>query len=101
MEKGALTARAVRYCTASDVAKGLADCGFTEEELRGVLQVSLTPHGGAINILTDGTDPTSDEGHYIEDHGLGVVDDANDCARVRMIRAGQVNAKVTITVYVM
>lgn len=98
---GALTARAVRYCTASDVAKDLSDCGFTAEELESVLQVSLTPHGGAINILTNGDAPTSDEGHYIEDHGLGVVNDANDCARVQMIRAGSVNAKVTITVYVM
>ncbi len=97
---GALTARTVRYCTATDTAKDLSDCGFTAAELADVERVTLTPHGGAINILTTGDAPTSDEGHYIEDHGLGVVEDANDCARLRLIRAGSVSAKVTITTYV-
>jgi len=97
---GALTARAVRYCTATDTAKSLSDCGFTDDELEGVLQVTLTPHGGAINLLTNGDTPTSDQGHYVEDHGLAVVNDANDCARIQIIRAGQVSSKVTITLYV-
>ena len=97
---GALTARTVRYCTATDTAKSLADCGFTADEREGVLQVALTPHGGAINILTNGDVPTSDEGHYVEDHGLAVVEGANDCARLRIIRAGSVNVKTTITLYV-
>lgn len=90
----------VRYCTATDTAKSLSDCGFTADELEDVEHVTLTPHGGAINILTTGDTPTSDEGHYIEDHGLGVVEDANDCARLQLIRAGSVNVKVTITTYV-
>lgn len=97
---GALTARTVRYCTATDTAKDLSDCGFTAAELLDVEHITLTPHGGAINILTNGDVPTNDEGHYIEDHGLGVVEDANDCARLQLIRAGSVNVKVTITTYV-
>jgi hypothetical protein len=97
---GALTARTVRYCTATDTAKSLSDCGFTADELADVAQVTLTPHGGAINVLTTGDVPTSDEGHYIEDHGLGIVSDANDCSRLQLIRAGSVNVKVTITAYV-
>ena len=97
---GTLTARTVRYCTVTDTAQSLSDCGFTADELANMAQVTLTPHGGAINILTNGDAPTSDEGHYIEDHGLAVIDGANDCARLQMIRAGSVSAKTTITLYV-
>lgn len=97
---GALTARTVRYCTATDTAKSLSDCGFTADELADVAHVTLTPHGGAMNLLTNGDTPTSDQGHYVEDHGLAIVNDANDCARVQIIRAGEVSPKVTITLYV-
>ena len=67
----------------------------------GLLDISLgNGEVGFDHLLTNGDTPTSDQGHYVEDHGLAVVNDANDCARIQIIRAGQVSSKVTITLYV-
>jgi hypothetical protein len=95
-----LTARKTLYCTATDSGKTLFDCGFTEGDMEDVVQVELTPHGGPINVLMTGDEPTNDEGHYVEDKGLGQVYGENDCRRMKMVRSGDVDVKVTVTIFV-